>query len=223
MPAAAPAVLARSCCCLLCLMCLLCMFKLLLLAVPNVPAVHVQVAGQVTIRCLLCCLLPAACQAVMRCGCACLPCCCFALAPCSLLPACCACLPTPVKCSRFKPVLERGPIATLVAGLTGPHFSLTSHSLLVRRASLEPDCPRLKYFPPSHTAFSAFPCGAAGGIWQMHKMAAMAEAHHIQMAPHSGSLGPVRSQNERCRAPIQSESLSVAGVVAALKRRSNPV
>jgi galactonate dehydratase len=33
--------------------------------------------------------------------------------------------------------------------------------------------------------------GRAGGLWQMHKIAAMAEAHHIQMAPHSGSLGPV--------------------------------
>ncbi|MGO7162865.1 mandelate racemase/muconate lactonizing enzyme family protein, partial [Rhizobium johnstonii] len=33
--------------------------------------------------------------------------------------------------------------------------------------------------------------GRAGGITQMKKIAAMAEAHHIQMAPHSGSLGPV--------------------------------
>ena len=33
--------------------------------------------------------------------------------------------------------------------------------------------------------------GRAGGITQMRKMAAMAEAHWIMMAPHSGSLGPV--------------------------------
>ncbi|KKX33349.1 mandelate racemase/muconate lactonizing enzyme family protein [Rhizobium sp. LC145] len=33
--------------------------------------------------------------------------------------------------------------------------------------------------------------GRAGGLTQMKKIAAMAEAHHIQMAPHSGSLGPV--------------------------------
>lgn len=33
--------------------------------------------------------------------------------------------------------------------------------------------------------------GRGGGITQMKKIAAMAEAHHIQFAPHSGSLGPV--------------------------------
>ena len=33
--------------------------------------------------------------------------------------------------------------------------------------------------------------GRAGGITQMKKIAAQAEAHHIMMAPHSGSLGPV--------------------------------
>lgn len=33
--------------------------------------------------------------------------------------------------------------------------------------------------------------GRAGGLTQMKKIAAMAEAHHIQVAPHSGSLGPV--------------------------------
>ena len=33
--------------------------------------------------------------------------------------------------------------------------------------------------------------GRAGGITQMRKMAAMAEAHYITVAPHSGSLGPV--------------------------------
>lgn len=33
--------------------------------------------------------------------------------------------------------------------------------------------------------------GRAGGILQMRKMAAMAEAHYITMAPHSGSLGPL--------------------------------
>jgi galactonate dehydratase len=33
--------------------------------------------------------------------------------------------------------------------------------------------------------------GRAGGITQMRKMAAMAEAHYITIAPHSGSLGPV--------------------------------
>ncbi|MGF1474624.1 MAG: mandelate racemase/muconate lactonizing enzyme family protein [Geminicoccaceae bacterium] len=33
--------------------------------------------------------------------------------------------------------------------------------------------------------------GRAGGITQMRKMAAMAEAHGIMLAPHSGSLGPV--------------------------------
>jgi galactonate dehydratase len=33
--------------------------------------------------------------------------------------------------------------------------------------------------------------GRAGGVTQMKKIAAMAEAHHIMMAPHSGSLGPV--------------------------------
>ena len=33
--------------------------------------------------------------------------------------------------------------------------------------------------------------GRAGGISQLKKIAAMAEAHHIMLAPHSGSLGPV--------------------------------
>lgn len=33
--------------------------------------------------------------------------------------------------------------------------------------------------------------GRAGGITQMRKIAAMAEAHGIMLAPHSGSLGPV--------------------------------
>jgi galactonate dehydratase len=33
--------------------------------------------------------------------------------------------------------------------------------------------------------------GRSGGISQMKKLAGMAEAHHIMMAPHSGSLGPV--------------------------------
>lgn len=33
--------------------------------------------------------------------------------------------------------------------------------------------------------------GRAGGLWQMLKLAHMAEAHHIMVAPHSGSLGPV--------------------------------
>ena len=33
--------------------------------------------------------------------------------------------------------------------------------------------------------------GRAGGLMQMKKMAAMAEAHYITFAPHSGSLGPV--------------------------------
>jgi galactonate dehydratase len=33
--------------------------------------------------------------------------------------------------------------------------------------------------------------GRAGGITQLKKIAAMAEAHHIMVAPHSGSLGPV--------------------------------
>ncbi|MDR9774672.1 mandelate racemase/muconate lactonizing enzyme family protein [Rhizobium hidalgonense] len=33
--------------------------------------------------------------------------------------------------------------------------------------------------------------GRAGGITQMRKMAAMAEAHYITVAPHSGSLGPI--------------------------------
>jgi len=33
--------------------------------------------------------------------------------------------------------------------------------------------------------------GRAGGISQMRKIAAMAEAHGIMMAPHSGSLGPI--------------------------------
>ena len=33
--------------------------------------------------------------------------------------------------------------------------------------------------------------GRAGGLLQMKKMAAMAEAHYITFAPHSGSLGPV--------------------------------
>ncbi|MCB2052864.1 MAG: mandelate racemase/muconate lactonizing enzyme family protein [Geminicoccaceae bacterium] len=33
--------------------------------------------------------------------------------------------------------------------------------------------------------------GRAGGVTQMRKMAAMAEAHYISMAPHSGSLGPL--------------------------------
>ncbi len=33
--------------------------------------------------------------------------------------------------------------------------------------------------------------GRAGGITQMKKIAAMAEAYHVMLAPHSGSLGPV--------------------------------
>jgi len=33
--------------------------------------------------------------------------------------------------------------------------------------------------------------GRAGGLSQMKKIAAMAEAHYITMAPHDGSLGPV--------------------------------
>ncbi len=33
--------------------------------------------------------------------------------------------------------------------------------------------------------------GRAGGLMQMKKIAAMAEAHYIGMAPHDGSLGPV--------------------------------
>lgn len=33
--------------------------------------------------------------------------------------------------------------------------------------------------------------GRAGGLMQMKKIAAMAEAHYITMAPHDGSLGPV--------------------------------
>lgn len=33
--------------------------------------------------------------------------------------------------------------------------------------------------------------GRAGGLLQMKKIAAMAEAHHIQVAPHDGSNGPV--------------------------------
>jgi galactonate dehydratase len=33
--------------------------------------------------------------------------------------------------------------------------------------------------------------GRAGGLMQMKKMAAMAEAHYITVAPHDGSLGPV--------------------------------
>lgn len=33
--------------------------------------------------------------------------------------------------------------------------------------------------------------GRAGGLSQMRKIAAMAEAHDIMVAPHSGSLGPV--------------------------------
>ena len=33
--------------------------------------------------------------------------------------------------------------------------------------------------------------GRAGGLWQMKKMAAQAEAHHIMVAPHDGSNGPI--------------------------------
>jgi galactonate dehydratase len=33
--------------------------------------------------------------------------------------------------------------------------------------------------------------GRAGGLMQIKKIAAMAEAHFITVAPHSGSLGPV--------------------------------
>jgi galactonate dehydratase len=33
--------------------------------------------------------------------------------------------------------------------------------------------------------------GRAGGVTQLMKIAAMAEAHHISVAPHSGSLGPI--------------------------------
>ena len=33
--------------------------------------------------------------------------------------------------------------------------------------------------------------GRAGGILQMQKIAHLAEAHHVMVAPHSGSLGPI--------------------------------
>ncbi|MBN8890126.1 MAG: isomerase [Rhodospirillales bacterium 70-18] len=33
--------------------------------------------------------------------------------------------------------------------------------------------------------------GRAGGLTQMKKLAGMAEAHHIMVAPHSGTLGPI--------------------------------
>ena len=33
--------------------------------------------------------------------------------------------------------------------------------------------------------------GRVGGISQLKKLAAMAEAHYITVAPHSGTLGPV--------------------------------
>jgi galactonate dehydratase len=33
--------------------------------------------------------------------------------------------------------------------------------------------------------------GRAGGLWQMRKIAALAEAHYITFAPHDGSLGPL--------------------------------
>ena len=33
--------------------------------------------------------------------------------------------------------------------------------------------------------------GRAGGLWQMKKIAAMAAAHYVTVAPHDGSLGPV--------------------------------
>ena len=33
--------------------------------------------------------------------------------------------------------------------------------------------------------------GRAGGLLQMKKVAAQAEAHHIMVAPHDGSLGPI--------------------------------
>jgi L-alanine-DL-glutamate epimerase-like enolase superfamily enzyme len=33
--------------------------------------------------------------------------------------------------------------------------------------------------------------GRAGGLSQMKKIAAMAEAHHVMVAPHDGSLGPI--------------------------------
>lgn len=33
--------------------------------------------------------------------------------------------------------------------------------------------------------------GRAGGLLQMQKIAHLAEAHHVMVAPHSGSLGPV--------------------------------
>ena len=33
--------------------------------------------------------------------------------------------------------------------------------------------------------------GRFGGLWQMKKMAAIAEAHQVMVAPHQGSLGPV--------------------------------
>ena len=33
--------------------------------------------------------------------------------------------------------------------------------------------------------------GRFGGLWQMRKLAAIAEAHQVMVAPHQGSLGPV--------------------------------
>ena len=33
--------------------------------------------------------------------------------------------------------------------------------------------------------------GRFGGLWQMKKLAAIAEAHQVMVAPHQGSLGPV--------------------------------
>ena len=47
--------------------------------------------------------------------------------------------------------------------------------------------------------------GRAGGITQMKKIAAMAEAHHIGFAPHSGSLGPVAEYAALHRAGLHPE------------------
>ena len=58
--------------------------------------------------------------------------------------------------------------------------------------------------------------GRVGGIYQMKKISAMAEAHHIMMAPHDGSNGPL------CEAAAVHVMASVPNFVI-LEHRANDV
>jgi galactonate dehydratase len=58
--------------------------------------------------------------------------------------------------------------------------------------------------------------GRVGGIYQMKKISAMAEAHHIMMAPHDGSNGPL------CEAAAVHVMASVPNFLI-LEHRANDV